>query len=183
MPYPYMNSPYMQQQFQMPSAYQPAQAQYSAPVMPYQQQSLGSIKVDGPTEAMNRFLMRYPANQLVAGFVSEPLFDVNGRQFHTLSIEPDGRRNLETFDYKPHVERQSVEIDGAQFVSRQEFDDFTKRVNAALGAINGVHAAVPSAAADAAAQPAGGNDAGQDWHAQEPSGGQPAGRGGAALQV
>ena len=44
--------------------------------------------------------MKY-SNQLMPGFVSEPMFDVNGNQFYTLSVEADGRRNLETFDFQP----------------------------------------------------------------------------------
>jgi hypothetical protein len=101
---------------------------------------------------MNRFLMRYPASMLVPGFVSEALFDINGRQFHTLSVEADGRRNLETFDYTLHVEQQPVQTDEAQFVSRQEFEQFTTKVNAALGALDGIHGPVQTAAtADATA--------------------------------
>lgn len=53
-------------------------------------QQLGVTKVDGADEAMSRFLIKY-GNQLVPGFSSEPLFDVNGSQFYTLSVEPDGR--------------------------------------------------------------------------------------------
>lgn len=108
------------------------------------------VKVDGPTEAMNRFLMRY-ANALVPGFISEPTFDVNGRQFYVLSVEQNGRRNLETFDYTPHVEERPVEIDGAQFVSKQEYDQFVAKVSAALEAINnGIHGPVQGRTTEAA---------------------------------
>lgn len=156
------NNPYLPQgavnlPYQMPQT-----------VQPYQQPTQQRVLVDGPAEAMNRFLMRYPANQLVPGFISDELFDVNGRQFHVLSVETDGRRNLETFDYKLHVEQQPVQIDGAQFVSKQEYDQFVAKVSAALEAINGVHEPVPSAAAGAAAQSAGGNGAGQNTDAQGP---------------
>lgn len=154
MPYqPTWNNPYLAQNSYQPvlptQTYQPYQQQSAmAATQPVAaQQSMGAVKVDGPVEAMNRFLMRYPANVLVPGFISEPLFDVNGHQFHTLSVELDGRRNLETFDFQPHVEEQPVEIDGAQFVSREEFDKFTAKVNAALGVLNGVHETVPAAAA------------------------------------
>lgn len=108
------------------------------------------VKVDGPTEAMNRFLMRY-SNMLVPGFISEPTFDVNGRQFYVLSVEQNGRRNLETFDYVPHVEEKPVEIDGAQFVSKQEYDQFVAKVSAALEAINnGIHGPVQGRTTEAA---------------------------------
>ena len=105
-----------------------------------------TVRVDGPTEAMNRFLMGIPAVQLVPGFSSDPIFDVNGRQFYVLSVEQDGRRNLETFDYEKHVGQDAVVIDGAQFVSRGEYDKFVAKVNAALGAINGISGPVQAAA-------------------------------------
>lgn len=164
MPYqPTWNNPYLSQNPYQPAVpsqtYQPYQQQVSIPTTTQQttaQPTMAAVKVDGPTEAMNRFLMRYPATVLVPGFISEPLFDINGHQFHTLSVEPDGRRNLETFDFVPHVDEQPVEIDGAQFVSRAEFDEFTAKVNAALGVLNGVHEPVPAAsAASAAAEPTG----------------------------
>lgn len=120
---------------------------------PYQQsvQQQPRVLVDGPNEAMNRFLMRYPANVLVPGFVSDALFDVNGRQFHTLSIESDGRRNLETFDFFPHVEEQPVEINGVEFASKKEFDELAAKVNAVMEVVNGLHEPVPTAAERAAA--------------------------------
>lgn len=107
---------------------QPWANQYLQPV-----QQTAQIKVDGPQEAMNRFLMRYPANMLIPGFISEPLFDVNGRQFHTLSIEMDGRRNLETFDFKLHEEPIQ-----AQGVTRAEFDALVDKVNKIIEAGNGI---------------------------------------------
>jgi len=121
MPYQYQpyqptwNNPYMQQT--VPQGYsvtspmpntQPVAAQPQTP-----QQAWNSVKVDGLQEAMNRFLMHYPANMLVPGFVSEPLFDIDGRHFYTLSIEQDGRRNPERFRYEPDFESQGFSIDGA----------------------------------------------------------------------
>lgn len=144
-------------------------------IQPYQQPVNGVIKVNGRDSAMQY--------QLPPNSTSPALFDNSGTCFYIVSTDGTGMKTVETFDFTQHVEQQPVKIDGAEFVSRTEYDEFVAKVSAALEAINGVHAAVSSAAADAAAQPAGGNDAGQDWHAQEPSGGQPAGRGGAALQV
>ena len=141
-------------------------------VQPYQQPVNGVIKVNGRDSAMQYNL---PPNS-----TSPALFDNTGSCFYIVTTDGTGMKTVECFDFEPHVEQQPVQIDGAQFVSKQEYDQFVAKVSAALEAINnGVHAAVPSATA----KPAGGNDAGQDWHAQEPSGGQPAGRGGAALQV
>ena len=140
-------------------------------MQPYQQPVNGIVKVNGRESALQY--------QLPPNSTSPALFDQSGTCFYIVSTDGTGMKTVECFDFKEHVEQQPVKIDGAEFVSRTEYDKFVAKVSAALEAINGVHAAVPSAAA----QPAGGNDAGQDWHAQEPSGGQPAGRGGAALQV
>ena len=141
-------------------------------IQPYQQPVNGVIKVNGRDSAMHY--------QLPPNSTSPALFDNSGTCFYIVSTDGTGMKTVETFDFTQHVEQQPVQIDGAQFVSKQEYDQFVAKVSAALEAINnGVHAAVPSTTA----KPAGGNDAGQDWHAQEPSGGQPAGRGGAALQV
>ena len=143
MPYtPTWNNPYLQQ-------YQPYQQQANMPTIPQASisQQKSRVLVDGAAEAMNRFLMMYPASMLVPGFVSDELFDINGKQFHVLSIEADGRRNLETFDYKKHEEEKPVTIDGADFVSKREYDQFVAKVSAALEALNGVHAAVPATTA------------------------------------
>ena len=140
-------------------------------VQPYQQPVNGVIKVNGRDSAMQY--------QLPPNSTSPALFDNSGTCFYIVSTDGTGMKTVECFDFNEHVEQQPVKIDGAEFVSRTEYDKFVAKVSAALEAINGVHAAVPSTTA----KPAGGNDAGQDWHAQEPSGGQPAGRGGTALQV
>lgn len=147
--------------------YQPWQGQYTtqfptyqAPqmVQPYQpyQQPWNSVKVDGADEAMNRFLMHYPANMLVPGFISDPLFDINGRQFHALSIEQDGRRNLETFDYKRHVEEQPVVINDSQWVSVEDFEDFVNKTEIALEELRnrGIYGPVQPAAEQPAHSPA-----------------------------
>lgn len=141
---PYTTNPYVMGQLPIT---QPQQMQ-----LPQQQQPNQLPKVDGANEAMNRFLMQYPANMLVPGFVSEPIFDVNGRQFHTLSIEPDGRRNLETFDYKPHIEEiPSPPINQADIVTRQEFQAIVDKVSK-LEASNGIHEPVRAATTTASQQ-------------------------------
>lgn len=137
MPYqPYQstwNNPYM------PQVQQP---QYSPVVpsvtTPYLQPVNGVIKVNGRDSAM-QYGHRLPPNS-----TSQPIFDNNGKVFYVVSTDGAGVPSIETFDFSPHVEQQPVQIDGAQFVSRREFDDFTAKVNAALGAINGVHATVPA---------------------------------------
>lgn len=102
------------------------------------------MKVDGQAEAMNRLLMKY-SNALVAGFVSEPVFDVNGKQFYVLSVDANSKRNLETFDYAPHSESTRIRINGVDFDSQQEFDMFAAKVQAVLGVQNGVHEPVQPA--------------------------------------
>jgi hypothetical protein len=130
---PYLTNPYLplynQGQPVMPQAQQPALQQQQAGV---------SIKVSGREEAMNRLLIMYPANMLVPGFISEALFDVNGRQFHTLSIEADGSRNLETFDYTPHVEPAKPQ----DYVTHAELEALLSKL---IGENDGIHEPVPTA--------------------------------------
>lgn len=144
MPYaPTWNNSYLAQ-----NQYQPVIP--SQTLQPYQQPVNGVIKVSGPNSAL-QYGYRLPPNS-----TSQPIFDNNGKVFYVVTTDGAGVPSIETFDFSPHVEQQPVQIDGAQFVSRSEFDEFTKKVTAALGAINGVHAAVPKH------QSASVNDAGQD---------------------
>ena len=129
---PYMSNPYMQQAIVPPAMQQMIQQQ--APAM---QQQAG-VRVSGRDEAMNRLLMMYPANMLVPGFISEALFDVNGKQFHTLSIEADGSRNLETFDYTPHVEPAKPQ----DYVTHAELEALLSKL---MGENDGIHEPVPAA--------------------------------------
>lgn len=154
MPYqPYQSTwqnPYLQQ-IQQPQ-YSPVVPSVTTPYtqpsqyqqQPMAQQMSGVVKVDGPDEAMNRIIMRYPSALLVPGFVSDPVFDVNGRQFHALSVESDGRRHLETFDYTPHVEEDPVEINGVKFASKKEFDELAAKFAVVMEAINELRTAVPA---------------------------------------
>lgn len=109
----------------------------------YQQVS-GSVRVSGRDEAMNRLLMMYPSTSLVPGFISEAVFDIDGRHFHALSIEQDGSRNLETFSYQLDMPKQ---IDASQdYVSRSEFQELVNRLNAMTGGTNGIPEPVQAAA-------------------------------------
>lgn len=135
---PYMTNPYMQQAIVPPAMQQMIQQQ---PVM--QQQAGCSVKVSGRDEAMNRLLMMYPANVLVPGFVSDAVFDIDGRHFHALSIENDGSRNLETFAY------QLESSDGSgDYVSRSEFQTLVDKINQMMGANSGISEPVQQAAAE-----------------------------------
>lgn len=121
------------------------QAQMQQPMQLQQQRP----HVSGREEAMSRFLMMYPASVLTPGFISDALFDIDRRHFHTLSIEPDGSRNLETFSYQLDTAAQGA---GHDHVSRAEFDELLCRVNQMTGALNGIHEPVQAAApTDAAA--------------------------------
>lgn len=138
MPYqPYQSTwsnPYMPQVQQ----YQPAMPSVT---QPYQQPTNGTIQVSGPESAM-QYGRRMSPNS-----ISQALFDTNGKVFYIVSTDGAGMPSLETFDYSPHKE-EPIQIDGAQFVSKQEYDQFVAKVSAALEAIeNGVHATVPTAAA------------------------------------
>lgn len=152
--------PYQPYQSTWQNPYLPAynQGQPVTPmVQPYQQPVNGVIKVNGRDSAMQY--------QLPPNSMSPALFDNDGKVFYIVSTDGTGTKSIECFDFTPHVEQQPVQIDGAQFVSRQEFEDFTAKVNAALGALNGVHAAVPTAGAANATEGADGpaplNDAGR----------------------
>lgn len=135
------------------SQYQPT-VQYP---MSQQQPVNGVIKVNGRDSAMQY--------QLPPNSQSPALFDNDGTHFYIVSTDGTGMKTVETFDFVPHVERP-VSIDGAEFVSKQEYDQFVARVSAALEALNGVHGPVSrTAGADS-----GLDDEGQDKHAKESGG-------------
>ena len=148
------NSPYAQQPFQQYSAYQPS-LQYAATAQPVN----GITKVNGRDSALQY--------QLPPNSMSPALFDNNGQTFYIVSTDGTGMKTVEAFDFSPHKD-ESVRIDGAQFVSRREYDDFVAKVSAALEAINGVHAAVPTAVASDGTQ-------GQNVSAQADDAGRPLG--------
>lgn len=137
MPYqPYQstwNNPYLSQ-----NPYQPVMPSQS--MQQYQQPFNGIVKVNGRDSAMQY--------QLPPNSTSIPLIDssFDGKKgiFYVVSTDGAGTKTIEPFDFYPHVDEQPVQIDGAQFVSRQEFDEFTAKVNAAIGAMNGSNATVPA---------------------------------------
>ena len=135
MPY----TPY-QSTWQNPYMPQVQQPQYSPVVpsvtTPYSQPVNGVIKVNGRDSAMQY--------QLPPNSTSPALFDNSGTCFYIVSTDGTGTKSIECFDFSPHVDEQPIKIDGAQFVSRTEYDQFVAKVSAALEAINGVHAAVPA---------------------------------------
>lgn len=103
----------------------------------WQQPVNGIVKVNGRDSALQY--------QLPPNSMSPALFDNNGKTFYIVSTDGTGMKTVESFDYGPHVEQQPVQIDGAEFVSRQEYDSFVAKVSAALEAINGsVHEPVPA---------------------------------------
>ena len=129
---PYLSNPYLQQQIMPQQPQQP---------LAYQQAGGSSIRVSGRDEAMNRLLMMYPSNVLVPGFISDAVFDIDGKHFHALSIEQDGSRNLETFSYQ--LGTPTTQTD---YVSRAEFQELVNRLNAMTGGTNGIPESVQAAA-------------------------------------
>ena len=114
------------------------QGQPVTPMMQsYQQPVNGIVKVNGRESALQY--------QLPPNSTSPALFDQSGTCFYIVSTDGTGMKTVECFDFKEHVEQQPVKIDGAEFVSRAEYDKFVAKVSAALEAIDGVHAAVPTA--------------------------------------
>lgn len=127
---PYMSGPY-------------PQSQVTPLVQPYQQPVNGIVKVNGPESARQYAL---PPNSM-----SPALFDNDGKRFYVVSTDGTGMKTVETFDFSPHKEEEPIVVDGARFVSRDEFDQFAAKVNAVIGAMgDGIHAAVPKAAASGA---------------------------------
>lgn len=104
----------------------------------YQQPVNGVIKVNGRDSAMQY--------QLPPNSQSPALFDNDGLHFYIVSTDGTGMKTVETFDFTQHVE-QPVNIDGAKFVSKQEYDQFVAKVSAALEALNGIHGPVQTRAA------------------------------------
>lgn len=115
------------------------------PTPAMQQQAGVSIKVSGRDEATNRLLMMYPASVLVPGFTSDALFDIDGRHFHALSIEPDGRRNLETFSYQ--LDSPPTQQASTDYISRAEFQRLADRINQMTGDTDGIPRPVQPASA------------------------------------
>ena len=105
--------------------------------MQYQQPVNGITKVNGRDSALQY--------QLPPNSTSPALFDNNGKVFYVVSTDGTGMKTVETFDFSPHKESAPVTIDGADFVSKQEYDQFVRRVSAALEALNGSDATVPTA--------------------------------------
>ena len=138
------NNPYLPQ-----SGYQAPLGQSFTPQ--YQQPVNGIVKVNGRDSALQY--------QLPPNSMSPALFDNNGKTFYIVSTDGTGMKTVEAFDFSPHVEQQPVQIDGAQFVSKQEYDQFVAKVSAALEAINGVHEPISTAGTASAVQSADGTTA------------------------
>lgn len=134
MPYnPTWNNPYLPQTAPLGQSFgQTYPVQFQQPVN-------GITKVNGRDSALQY--------QLPPNSMSPALFDQNGQTFYIVSTDGTGMKTVEAFDFSPHKDEQPVQIDGAQFVSRSEYDSFVAKVSAALEAINGVHATIPTAAA------------------------------------
>lgn len=107
--------------------------QQLTPAQPLQAPFNGITKVKDKNSAMQRVL---PPNS-----TSEAMFDYDGKTFYVVSTDGTGAKTIETFDYSPHIEKP-VTIDGAQFVSREEFDNYVAKTNAALGALNDIRTTV-----------------------------------------
>ena len=156
-------NPYVQQQYTQyqpgqyqPAQYQPAQyqqAQYqqSQSYQQGQQPVNGIVKVNGRDSALQYQL---PPNSTSIPLIDSS-FDGNKGIFYVVSTDGTGTKSIEAYDFVPHAETQPIEIDGAQFVSRDEFDEFARKVNAVIGAFDGPNGPVrgPAADAPAAAQP------------------------------
>lgn len=100
--------------------------QIAPPPQPAIQQPVNGITmVNGPESAMQ--------HQLPPNSTSEPMFDMNRQMFYVVSTDGAGGKTLESFDWSEHVEAEPVNVNGAEFVSKAEFDEFAAKVNAVIG--------------------------------------------------
>ena len=140
------NNPYVTQ-----NPYQPVMPTVAQPV---QQPVNGVIKVNGRDSAMQYAL---PPNS-----TSPALFDNSGKVFYIVTTDGTGMKTVEAFDFSPHVDEQPVTVNGAEFVSRREFDEFAAKVNAVIGASDGVYGPVQAAAKPSPASAGNATAAGAD---------------------
>ena len=144
------NNPYLSQNPYQPVI--PSQTMQQSYGQPYN----GVTKVNGPQSAMQ---VELPPNSISAPMIDSN-FDGEKGIFYIVSTDGTRSKSLEAFDFTRHVE-QPINVDGAQFVSRREFDEFAAKVNAVLGAQSGISGPIQPAAgtqgADGATQA---NDAG-----------------------
>lgn len=126
------------------------QQPYVQTVQPQQYQT-GIKKVNGPQSAL-----QFP---VAPNTQSDALFDMAGGVFYIVTADAAGSKTLESFDYSPHVEKP-ITVDGAEFVSRTEYDKFVAKVSAALEALDGIHGPVRSRSTGLAATGPEGKDVG-----------------------
>lgn len=93
----------------------------------WQQPVNGIVKVNGRDSALQ---VQLPPNS-----TSQPMFDNNGKVFYVVSTDGTGGKTIEEFDFSPHPSAP-VSVNGAEFVSREEFEAFVGKVSAALEVIN-----------------------------------------------
>lgn len=142
---PYLQGPQSIGQ-QMAPVQQPQQAVGWGQPNAWQQQQQpvnGIVKVNGRDSALQ---VQLPPNSTSVPLIDSS-FDGKKGTFYVVSTDGTGTKSVEAFDFSPHVDKQPLEIDGAQFVSRQEFDQFVFKVSAALGALNGTNGPVQTAGA------------------------------------
>lgn len=124
-----MTNPYLQTYQQV----QPWQSQLGIGAQP----TNGVVKVNGRDSALQY--------QLPPNSMSPALFDNNGKTFYIVSTDGTGMKTVEAFDYMPHVEEDKNTLESGDFVARKEYEEFVRHVNEALGALNGLYGAVPTA--------------------------------------
>ena len=90
-----------------------------------QQPTNGITMVNGPDSALQ--------HQLPPNSTSEPMFDMNRQMFYVVSTDGAGGKTIESFDWSEHVEPEPLRVNGVDFVSKAEFDEFAAKVNAVIG--------------------------------------------------
>ena len=133
-PYPQQlpGNPYYQTLLQQ--QYQLAQQQQQQ-LMQGQQPYNGITKVNSQESAMQ---VNLPPTS-----TSDPMFNIDGRHFYVVSTDGTGSKTLERFRYEKDDE--PLPADGAQYVTRQEFDAFVAKLIGGAG--NGTDGSAQAAAA------------------------------------
>lgn len=146
-------NPYAQQPFQQATAQPQA---FQQPTNTFQQPTNGIVKVNGRDSALQ---VQLPPNSTSIPLIDSG-FDGKRGTFYVVSTDGTGTKTVEAYDFSPHVDEPPVRIDGANFVSREEYDQFVAKVSAALEAINGLGGTVHQHVANGATVDVAKHDAG-----------------------
>lgn len=136
---PAYSNPYLNQTTYAHQQTQPFQQ------LQYQQPVNGVVDVISEESALQ---VQLPPNSR-----SQPMFNRPLGMFYVVDTDGTGGKILRKYDYSPHVDAEPVNINGAEFASKAEFDQLSAKVEAIIAAMEDKRDStepVPSAAAERA---------------------------------